>query len=138
MREVVTARGHSNVTAEHESTFELTTDEYVTPAGDCILGIDASASPADFDPSFIAACRDSEAEISARLEARGCSDLITGRGAPGLQFSASRSLVGRTSTYIDGRTVMLEADKAAVDIDRDLVAALADGAALTCELRVDS
>ncbi len=138
MREVVTAEGHANVTAKHESTFEITMDDYVTPAGDCILGIDASSAPADFDSSFIRACRDADAKITVRLEAEDYSDRITGRGAPGLQFSDTRSLVGRTSSYIDGRTVMVNADKAAADIDRDLVAALAGGATLTCELHVDT
>lgn len=137
MREVVTAQGHSNVTAQHASTFEITTDDYLTPAGDCILGIAASRAPADFDPSFIAACRDPDATISVRLAAGDSTDQITGRGTPDLQFSNARSLVGRTSTYTDGRTVVVDADKAARDIDRDLIAALADGATLTCELHVD-
>lgn len=137
MREVVTARGHANVTASHESTFEITTDDYLTPAGDCILGINATSAPADFDPSFIAACRNSTATITVRLEANGYRDRVSGRGAPGLEFSAASSLVGRTSSYIDGRTVMVNADKAAADIDRDLVAELADGARLTCEFHVE-
>ena len=69
MEEVIHARGHENVTAEHASTFEVTTDDYLTPAGDCILAIGADRTPADFDPAFVAACRDPDATITATVEA---------------------------------------------------------------------
>ncbi|MEF8868784.1 MAG: DUF371 domain-containing protein, partial [Haloarculaceae archaeon] len=39
--------------------------------------------------------------------------------------------------YVDDRTVMVGADAAAADLDRDLVAALAAGAELTCTFRVE-
>jgi len=58
MREVIRARGHEHVAATHESTFEVTTDDWLTPAGDCIVGIEADRAPADFDADFVAACRD--------------------------------------------------------------------------------
>ena len=54
-----------------------------------------------------------------------------------LTFEDERSLVARTSDYVDDRTVMVGADAAAADLDRDLVAALADGAALTLTLRIE-
>jgi len=67
--EVVRATGHEHVTAEHASTFELTTDDWLTPAGDCILGVEADRAPSDFDPAFRAACRDENAAIEATLTA---------------------------------------------------------------------
>lgn len=137
MEEVVRAHGHENVSAAHTSTFELTSDDFLTPAGDCILGIDADRVPAEFDPEFVAACQDTDATITARLEAGGYTERITGRGHPELTFENDRSLVGRTSEYVDDRTIMIEADKAADDLDRDLVAALAAGADLTLTLRAD-
>jgi len=46
-------------------------------------------------------------------------------------------MVGRTSDYTDDeRTVFVESGGAAADLDRDLVAALADGAELTLRLEV--
>lgn len=135
--EHVEAVGHEHVSAEHESTFELTTDDYLTPAGDCILGIEADRSPADFSETFVEACRDSDATITATIEAAGQSVTITGRGDPELTFQNERSMVGRTSTYVDDRTIMVEADAAAADIDRELVDAFADGATVTMELTVD-
>jgi len=137
MKETIHASGHENVTAEHASTFELTSDDYLTPAGDCILGIEADRVPADFDDAFVAACRDSEATITVTLAAEGYEQTITGRGHPDLTFENERSLVGRTSDYVDDRTVMVAADAAAVDLNRDLVTALANGAGLTATLTVE-
>ncbi|AUX07922.1 hypothetical protein AArcSl_0267 [Halalkaliarchaeum desulfuricum] len=144
--ETVRARGHENVRGEHESTFEVTSDDWLTPAGDCILAVDADRTPADFSAEFVAACRDRNTTITARLEvapvgsngeAEPLVETITGRGDPELTFESDRSLVGRTSDYVDDRTVLVEADSAAVDVDRELVAALAEGADVTLTLTVE-
>ena len=137
MEQVVRAGGHENVTAEHGSTFEVTSDDWLTPAGDCILAVEADAVPADFDEPFVAACRSPEATITATLRTGDHEQTVEGRGHPDLTFEGDRSLVARTSTYVDDRTVMVEADTAAADVDRDLVAALADGADLEVVFRVN-
>ena len=137
MDETVCARGHEHVAAEHASTLELTTDDYLTPAGDCILGVEADRAPADFADNFVEACRDADATIALVLEADGHRETVTGSGHPDLAFENDRSMVARTSTYVDDRTLLVDADKAAADVDRDLVAALADGADLTATLRVE-
>lgn len=137
MEEVVRARGHEHVRAEHASTWELTSEDWLTPAGDCILGVDADRPPAEFEEGFVDACRAGAVTITARLEAGGHAQSITGRGHPDLTFASETSLVGRTSEYVDDRTVMVAADRSAADLDRDLVGALADGADLRCVLRVE-
>lgn len=136
--EVIHARGHENVRAEHESTFEVTTDDYLTPAGDCILAVEADRAPMDFDPAFMTACQDPDATITATFEVDGHTEIVTGRGGTELDFGSERSGVGRTSTYVDERTIMLEADKAAADFDRELVEALEEGAELTLTLAVET
>ena len=137
MEAVVEAHGHEHVTARHASTLELTSDDYLTPAGDCILGIEADRTPADFDPDFVAACRDADATITATFEAGDHTETVRGRGHPDLEFTNDRSLVCRTGEYVDDRTVMVDADAAAADLDRDLVAALAEGADLQATFRVE-
>ena len=134
--ETITAHGHEHVQATHESTVEFTSDDWLTPAGDCILGIEADQVPADFDPAFVDAAQSADAEITVTIEAGDHSQSIAGRGHPELTFDDDRSMVARTSTYTDDRTVMIDADAAAADIDRGLVAALADGATATVEFRV--
>jgi hypothetical protein len=138
----VNARGHANVSATHASTLEVTAENFLTPAGDCILGVEADATPADFPQSFREASRSHEAELTLALEAEeegseaNHTETISGRGHPDLTFESDTSLVVRTSEYTDGRTVMVDAGKAAADLDRDLVAALAAGADLRLCLRV--
>jgi hypothetical protein len=133
----VRASGHENVTAEHGSTFEVTSDDWLTPAGDCILGVEADTVPAAFDEAFVEACRSRTATITATLRADGYEQVVEGRGHPDLTFDGDRSAVCRTSTHVDDRTVMVEADAAAADLDRELVAALADGAGLEFVLEVE-
>ena len=135
---VISARGHEHVTAEHGSTLEVTSDDFLTPAGDCILGIEADTVPADLDGAFVAACQSADATITATLEAGGHRAVVEGSGHPDLSFENERGHVLRTSDYVDDRTVMVGADAAAGDIDRDLVAALADGADLTLTLAVEA
>jgi hypothetical protein len=135
--EEVRAHGHGNVTAEHASTLEVTSDDYLTPAGDCIVGVEADRVPADFSESFVAACRDADATVTATVEAGSYAETVVGRGDPDLSFENERSHVLRTSDYVDDRTVVVRAGRAAADLDRDLVAALADGVDLTLTLRVE-
>ena len=148
--EVVRATGHEHVTAEHASTFELTTDDWLTPAGDCIVGVEADRTPRDFSSEFREACRNAEATITATIavgepgdEAVDLADpahvdVIVGRGDPDLTLLDDRSMVGRTSDYTDDeRTILVDGDGAAADLDRDLVAALADGAPIALRLAVE-
>jgi len=137
MDEVVRAHGHEHVSAEHASTLEVTSDDFLTPAGDCILAIEADRVPTEFDPEFVDACRDADATITVTIEAGGYADTVTGSGHPDLTFESDRSHVCRTSDYVDERTVMVDADGSAADLDRDLVAALADGAEATVTFSVD-
>ena len=143
MQETVRAHGQDHVTAEHASTFEVTTDDWLTPAGDCILGVEADRAPADFDPAFVEACRDADATVTATVEvgeSGGAAEAETwtvhGRGHPDLTFESGRSAVCRTSDHVDDRTVLVGADAAAADLPRELASALATGAALTFTLTV--
>ena len=148
--EVVRAVGHEHVTAGHASTVELTTDDWLTPAGDCIVGVEADRTPRDFSTAFREACRDANAAITATfavgqpnadavdLAAPAHVDELVGRGDPDLALVDDRSMVGRTSDYTDDeRTVFVDGDGAAADLDRDLVAALGEGAPLALRLEVD-
>jgi hypothetical protein len=140
LREVVRARGHENVAATHASTFEVSTDDFLTPAGDCILAVEADRAPADFGEAFVEACRDHDATITATVtverDGERFEDGVTGRGHPDLTFESDRSAVGRTSDYVDDRTVVVGADFAAEGFDRELVAALSAGGSLKLTLEV--
>lgn len=132
------ARGHEHVRGTHESTLEITTDDWLTPAGDCILGIEANHAPAHFEELFTKAAQSADARITLKLTADGVTDSISGRGDPRLTFGSDRCLIARTSTYVDDRTVMVEASGAATDIDRALIARLRRGVKLQIELSVET
>ncbi|WP_277553375.1 DUF371 domain-containing protein [Halobaculum limi] len=134
---IVRAEGHEHVSAEHTSTFEVTSDDWLTPAGDCILAVDADTTPADVPQSFVEACRSHEATITAEFAAADATQTVEGHGHPDLTFEGNRSMVGRTSEYVDERTIMIGADAAATDFHRRLVTALERGAPLTMTLRVE-
>ncbi len=136
-REVVRATGHDNVSAAHQSTLEVTTDDWLTPAGDCIVGVDADRAPAAFAESFVEACRDETATIEVTLRVGDRTWQTVGRGDPDLTFDSDRSLVCRTSDYVDDRTVVVGATEAAADVDRTLVDALTTGAPLELTLTVE-
>ena len=136
--ERITAKGHCNVQSTHQSTLEITTEDWLTPAGDCIVGVAADRSPVDFSSEFISACQDSAATISLEMQVEDHRAKIVGQGDPRLTFENGTSLVCRTSTYVDDRTVMIKAAGAANAIDRSLVRTLQDGAPLEAILRVDS
>jgi hypothetical protein len=137
MEEVVHARGHEHVRAEHASTFEVTTDDWLTPAGDCILAVEADHAPADFGDEFVAACQSADATITAELAVGDRRQTVAGSGHPDLTFESDRSAVARTSDYVDDRTVMTDADSPALGIDRGMVDALTEGAVLTLTLTVE-
>ncbi|RRJ28929.1 DUF371 domain-containing protein [Halocatena pleomorpha] len=128
--ERVRAQGHEHVTAEHASTLEVTSDDWLTPAGDCIVAVEADRVPADFSAAFVTACRKPTATITATFAAGEYEQTVTGHGHPDLTFESDRSMVLRTSEYVDDRTVMVGADTAAAEMDRELVDALASGAQL--------
>lgn len=137
LSETIRARGHEHVSAEHTSTLELTSDDWLTPAGDCILAIEADRTPAGFAEEFKQACAHADATIRIELEAEGYTETIVGRGDPDFTFEGDRSAVARTSDYVDDRTIAVGANKAAADLDRNLVAALSDGAVLTATITVE-
>jgi hypothetical protein len=115
------ARGHPNVTAEHLTTFEITRNPNLTKRGNCVIGVQSTKGLADLSPEFRRMCTMDDARIIVQLEAGGIIEIIEGRGSHGLTLSHLSEIVGRKSTYVSDRTLMVRADRAACDISRDLI-----------------
>jgi uncharacterized protein len=113
----LTAFGHANVLSTHRNTIEFTKDEHLTRRGDCILAVRADMMP---DPM--------EGRIRIIMTAGVHTDSFLATGNP--HFSSEHEMVIRRSSFLDGRTFAIHADKAACDIDRKLVAAMKDPAAM--------
>jgi hypothetical protein len=134
--EIVRCRGHRNVRGTHPSTFEVTREEDLTLWGDCIIGVGADKGAADLDPDFSRLLRDDRALLLTVLRAGACETRISSRGAAGLTLTHPLDLVWRKSSYIDGRTVGISSDQAAVQLPRMLIQRLREEEDLIVEMTV--
>jgi hypothetical protein len=131
---VFKARGHVNIRATHRSTMEVTRDDYLTPRGDCIVGVSAELSPRDLPGELRGIISSDDSIVVAILCSSGVCDSIVGRGSSKMTLSDDRRMVFRKSGYVGPETVMIHASKAAIDLRRDLVRALTAGDELTVVL----
>jgi hypothetical protein len=118
------ASGHPNILATHPATIEITKDPHLTQRGDCVIGVNASKGPRDFSQEFKRLCEHDDAKIQLELSAGGITESIQGMGSAKLTFTHPSECVGRKSIYASNRTVIVKADRAACDVNRELVALL--------------
>jgi len=130
------AKGHPNVTSRHRSTFEVTQDIDMSLAGDCIVGISSNASLNDLPPQMRGAIQDENTQIHVILETENASDEIVGYRHPSLTLDHPTDMVCRRSDYTCSRTLMVGADKAAVDLNPDLVDDLKSGRTLKVTIKI--
>jgi hypothetical protein len=70
------------------------------------------------------------------MEVDGIKEQVAGTGGNALTYTDSTSMVARTSSFQCGRTLMINADKAASDLSREFVGKLTrDGIEMNCELQ---
>lgn len=131
--------GHPNVTSRHRSTFEFTKDSNIGLTADCIVGVKSPVSMEDFPCEMLEAIKNSEAEITIKLETDNSYDEIHGYGHPDLSLDHPTDMVSRKSEYICNRTLMIRADKAACDLNKSLVEDLKKSMSLkvTVEVRLN-
>ena len=116
-----TARGHRNVRSSHPTTIMITRDESLTSRGDCVVAVAAEAGLLYLPEEVKEAARARDTLITLTIEVGQMSFTVTGRGHPSLSYSSAADMVARRSLYTCGRTLMVEADKAARDIPREMV-----------------
>jgi hypothetical protein len=113
------AAGHPEIRATHAKTLELTADPAITARATCILGVGAGV-----DAAALGAL---EGRVTITIEAGGVADTVIATANPG--WSDPGSVIVRKSAHTSPATFATDADKGAADLDRALVAALADPAA---------
>ncbi|HUS78829.1 MAG TPA: DUF371 domain-containing protein [Patescibacteria group bacterium] len=132
------ARGHPNVTSTNRTTLMITTDPHLTTRGDCILVIRAEKGLRDLNPDLKEAIRSEGSRVHLTMEVGGTQFHVSGKGDPRLPLDHPTDMVIRRSGYICGRTLMIHADKAAVDIDTSFLELLRDeGVKVSVTIRVD-
>ena len=129
------AYGHQNVIGEHKSTVELTSEDFLTYHGTCIVGVRTDLTLNELDSGIKQLAALESTEIKLRMTIDELTEEVTGSGGSGLTFSDTTSMVARTSSYECGRTLMIGADKAALDLSRDFIEKLKDSTVvIDCEL----
>ena len=116
--------GHAMVRATHERTIEITTEDYLTPSGDCIIGVGASKGIAQLSPSVKRALRSDDARVRFTIVAPGGEFSFVARGSKDLSFESPTDMVIRRSSFVCGRTLAIRAESSAIEIPRGLVGTL--------------
>lgn len=133
-REVIRCRGHPNIRARHPTTFEVTTEESLTTAGDCIIAVEADKGAADLSPEFKKILTDDRALLSTTLTVHDIQLRVTARGNSAMTLDHPTDLVWRKSGFVCGRTVGIFSDYVGYSIPRNLINALRSGANLMVEM----
>ncbi|MBS7249068.1 MAG: DUF371 domain-containing protein [Candidatus Freyarchaeota archaeon] len=120
------ARGHPNVSATHRTTLEITTRNELTIRGDCIVAVCADKGAEQLSEPFKELARKENSTITMILKVNDQTETIRGQGSPHLTLTHPHDIVARKSTYHSDRTIMIKADKAAMDLNRKLVQKLKD------------
>ena len=117
----ILTKGHKNVSSKHKSTFEITKDAEIGSTADCIIGTDMDKTMLNFPPEFKDKIADSNTRITVKLKTENGYDEITGWGHEDLTLTHPTDIVIRKSDFTCSRTLMINADKAAKDLDGNLI-----------------
>ncbi|MBE6487280.1 MAG: DUF371 domain-containing protein [Methanosphaera stadtmanae] len=130
-----TATGHKNVTSKHKSTFEITTDKSLTLNGDCIIGLNSNITLNDFPQQLRDIIQTDDSKIEMILRTENATDTIIGYGSSQLTLDHPTDMVIRKSTFVCSRTLMIKSDKAAKDLDKQLIKDLSNGSKLEVTIK---
>lgn len=134
--EVIYCRGHRNVTARHPTTLEITTEDRLTPQGDCIIGIGAGRGLSGLSAHFRSLLAGDDAELVTLLLCGGLEVTIHSYGSGAMTLDHPSDLVWRKSSYVCGRTVGIRSDIASSDLPREMIDLLKEGKDLAVVMTV--
>ena len=126
--EIILARGHQKIKARHPTTLMITKDKDVGPRGDCVVAVAADKGAKNLSETLKQAIRTGH-KVRVTLKVGDIAEVIHGLGHPALALKHPTDIVIRKSRFTCGRTLAIEADKAAGDLSRTFVACLRDPAA---------
>ena len=132
----IIAKGHPNVLSKHKSTFEITKDKDLSLAGDCIIGLDIDKAMADFPEEFKEKLANDDTKVIVELNTPNACDRIEGYGHHDLSLSHPTDIVCRKSTFVCSRTLMIKSNKAAIDLNRNLIRDLANGESMEVNIKL--
>lgn len=119
--EKIVAFGHKNVQATHPTTLMITKHDDLTKNGDCVIAVGADKSLADLSEEFKTLLRKTNSKLLIKIKAGGLEELVNAEGNPNLSLSDTVDAVIRKSDFLSNRTLALKADKASIDLSRQMV-----------------
>ena len=108
----------------HPTTIEITTDEYLTDRGDCIIGVGADKGCLQLSETLKTVLRSDLSKVTIRIMVGEDSFEFTAHGDAGLKLLHPHDIVVRTSRFTSDRTLAVGATAAAIDIPRPIVTRL--------------
>jgi hypothetical protein len=115
------ARGHPNVRSSHKTTIMVTTEEFLTSRGDCIVALKSEKGLDGLCDEIKRAAQNTEAIITFSLRVEDCLFTVSGRGDKKITMMHPTDIVVRKSEFVCDRTLMVKADKAACDVSSTLI-----------------
>lgn len=113
--------GHENIRSTHKKTIEITKEKELTPRGDCIVGVGASASCFDIPEDLKEKLKDPDSKVQFSIRVEDQEFIIQGRGHKDLTLTHKEDIVIRKSDFVCPRTLAVKCDKASDILPRDMV-----------------
>ena len=118
--------GHENIRSTHQKTIEITKEKNLTPRGDCIVGVGASASCFDLPDELKEKLKDSDSKVRFSIKVKDHEFIIQGKGHQDLILTHKEDIVIRRSDFVCPRTLAVKCDKASDVLPRNMVKILQD------------
>jgi len=118
--DTIYAFGHKNILCTHNTTIEITKDNYLTPKGNCILGIRASKACINLNTTLKEKIKQGK-KIKVNITFNDMIDVFYGYGDPRLTLSSKDAVIFRKSDFICDRTILINCTKSSIDLDRNLI-----------------
>lgn len=115
------AYGHPCVTATHRSTFEITAEDHLSPAGSCIIAVRSEKGAADLSSALRAVLTVPGSTLTTLLRCADITVTIHSSGSPALCLDHPTDLVWRRSAFICGRTIGIYTGLTAAGLPRELI-----------------
>jgi hypothetical protein len=121
MEYIFIVMGHPNITSRHKTTFEFTKESEIGKTADCIIGVKSQVSMHNIPNEISTAIKKNKTHFNVKLQTENAVDEIKGYGHPELTLDHPTDMVIRKSDFKCSRTLMINADKAACDLNKELI-----------------
>jgi len=121
MRFEIQFSGHENIRSNHQKTIEITKESHLTPSGDCIIGVNASASCAELPTSLKKKLQNPNSKVTLSIKVGTHEFNVEGKGHENLSLTHLEDIVIRKSDFVCPRTLAVKCDKASDLIPREMI-----------------